>query len=137
MGVEWVARLPDAISNRIKSEFSKDIKKKYKIANDNFSTVGVNNTTAVFPFIYVEELPCNPGSKDLERVTINGLQDYTMQIHVTDNKSQSNAKIIAYEILRIMVKMHFDCIVQIESTEDKTYGYVLRCSRNIDEGDIL
>lgn len=104
----------------------------------NFSTVGSSDTPAVFPFVYVEELPCNPNGEDLERCSINGLRDYTLQIHVTDNKSQTRAKEIAYEVARIMVKLHFSCRGPYPSnTQGNTHSYVLRCSRNIDEGDIL
>lgn len=137
MGVEWVMYLQSQIFTRIKNEFSSKLKTKYKMKSSNFSTVGSSDTPAVFPFVYVEELPCDPNGEDLERNTINGLKDYTLQIHVTDNKSQSNAKTVAYEILRIMVKMHFSCRIYPNNTNDNTHSYVLRCSRNIDEGDIL
>lgn len=137
MGVEWVMYLQSQIFTRIKNEFSSKLKTKYNMTASNFSTVGSSNTPAVFPFVYMEELGWIPNGEDLERCSLNGVKDYTLRIHVTDNKSQTRAKEIAFEILRIMVKMQFSCKIYPNNTQDGTHSFVIHCNINKDKNDIL
>lgn len=137
MGVEWVSMLQSIIFSRIKNEFSENLKTKYKMTSNNFSTVGSSDTPAVFPFVYIEELESTEVGNDLEGVDTNGLR-YSVRIHVSDNKSQTNAKSVAYEVRRIMKSMRFSCGTPIpQNVANNIHGYVLQCSRVIGEGDIL
>lgn len=137
MGVEWVSRLQSKIFSRIKNEFSEKLKTKYKMTSDNFSTVGSSDTPAVFPFVYVQMLPALEQGRDLEGTSINaGL--FTLQIDVTDNKSQARAKEVAFEILRIMKGMGFEVtpMPSFEDTKD-THRSTARYRRLIGDGDAI
>lgn len=137
MGVEWVSMLPSIVFSRIKNEFSSKLKTRYKMTDNNFSSVGSNDTPAVFPFVYVQFLPAVERGRDLEGTSINaGL--FTFQIDVTDNKSQNNAKTVAFEILRIMKGMGFEVtsMPSFESTKD-THRSTARYRRCISENDVL
>lgn len=137
MGVEWVSRLQSMIFSRVKNEFSETLKTKYKMTSNNFSTVGSSDTPAVFPFVYVEELESQEVGSDLDGVDTNGLR-YSVRIHTFDNKSQTNAKSIAYEVRRIMKSMRFSCSTPIpQNVVNNIHSYVLQCSRVIGNGDIL
>lgn len=139
MGVEWVMYLQSQIFTRIKNEFSEKLKKDYGMTGLNFSTEQKKQTNPIFPFVRIQALEPIPNGEDLERCAINGLKNYTLQIDVTDNQQDSKrAKRVVYEVLRVMVKMHFTCRgpYTSDNTTDET-RLILRCSRNIDEGDIL
>lgn len=137
MGVEWVMYLQSQIFTRIKNEFSSKLKTKYKMTNSNFSTVGSSDTPAVFPFVFLEELESPEIGNDLSGIDTNGLR-YTVRVHVSDNKTQANAKSVVYEIRRIMKSMRFTCGTPIpQNVVNGVYSYVLQCSRAIGAGDIL
>lgn len=137
MGVEWVMYLQSQIFTRIKNKFSEKLKTKHNMTARNFSTVGRSDIPAVFPFVYVEELESQEVGSDLEGTTTNGLR-YGMRIHISDNKSQSNAKEIAHEVRRIVKAMRFTCGMPIaQNTTNNVHTYVLQCSRVIGEGDVL
>lgn len=137
MGVEWVSMLPSIVFSRIKNEFSSKLKTRYKMTDNNFSSVGSNDTPAVFPFVYVQFLPAVERGRDLEGTSINAAL-FTFQIDVTDNKSQSNAKTVAFEILRTMKSMGFEVtsMPSFESTKD-TNRSTARYRRCISENDVL
>lgn len=137
MGVEWVSMLPSIVFSRIKSEFSKKLKKKFGMTSENFSTVGSSDTPAVFPFVYVQMLAPSEVGRDLEGTSINA-GVFTFQIDVTDNKSQSNAKAVVFEILRILKGMMFE-ITAMPSFEDTTdtHRATIRARRMIAENDTL
>lgn len=135
MSVEWVSQISVKVSGRIKDEFSAPLKKKYKMTDNNFSTVGSDTTPAVFPFVYIQILPALEQGRDLEGTSINaGL--FTFQIDVTDNKSQARAKEVAFEILRIMKGMRFEvtAMPSFEDTKD-THRSTARYRRLIGSGD--
>lgn len=137
MGVEWVMYLQSKIFSRIKNEFSDKIKTKYDMTSSNFSTVGSNSTPAVFPFVYVQILPALERARDLTGTAINaGL--FTFQIDVIDNKSQTRAREVAFEILRIMKGMRFEvtAMPSFEDTKD-THRSTARYRRHIGSGDKL
>ena len=137
METDWVSRVPSIVFSRIKNEFSKEIKEKYSMTDKNFSTVGSSDTPAVFPFVYVKLLPAVEMGMDLDGKSINaGL--FTFQIDVTDNKSQSRAKSVSFEILRIMKNMRFEvtAMPDFEDTKD-THRSTMRFRRVIGDGDVL
>lgn len=138
MGVIWVMTIPSIVLTRIKNEFSSSLKTKYKIESKNFSTVGSSDTPAVFPFIYLQNLEPTETGTDLEATNING-GIFSFQIDVTDNQSQSRAKEVMTEILRIMKKMGFQCkpMPSFDNSSKDVYRMVARFRKNIDENDIL
>jgi hypothetical protein len=137
MGVIWTMMVPSMIFTRIKNEFSAKTKEKYKMTDKNFSTVGSSDTPAVFPFVYVQMLAPLETGRDLEGTSINaGI--YTFQIDVTDNKSQSNARTVMMEVLKVMKKMAFQ-VTQMPIYEDTkdVHRCTARFRRTISENDIL
>lgn len=137
MGVIWTMMVPSMIFTRIKNEFSVKTKEKYKMTDKNFSTVGSSDTPAVFPFVYVQMLAPLETGRDLEGTSINsGI--YTFQIDVTDNKSQSNARAVMTEVLKVMKKMAFQATQMpiYEDTKD-IHRCTARFRRTIGENDIL
>ena len=134
---DWTDRISSVVFTRIKNEFSNSLKTKYKMKDENFSTVGSSDTPAVFPFVYIQLLPSTEQGQDIEGNTINaGL--FTFQIEVTDNQTQARAKDVMSEIKRIMKSMRFtvQCTPTLEDTKD-THRAIMRCNRIIGFNDIL
>ena len=134
---DWTDRISSVVFTRIKNEFSSTLKTKYKMKDENFSTVGSSDTPAVFPFVYIQLLPSSEQGQDTEGNTINaGL--FTFQIEVTDNKKQVIAKEIMAEVKRIMKSMRFTVqpTPDIQDTKD-THRAIMRCNRRIGSDDIL
>ena len=134
---DWTDRISSVVFSRIKNEFSSSLKEKYKMKDENFSTVGSSDTPAVFPFVYINLLPSVERGQDIEGNTINaGL--FTFQIEVTDNQTQARAKDVMSEIKRIMKSMRFtvQCTPTLEDTKD-THRAIMRCNRIIGSCDIL
>ena len=134
---DWTDRISSVVFTRIKNEFSSSLKTKYKMKDENFSTVGSSDTPAVFPFVYIQLLPSTEQGQDIEGNTINaGL--FTFQIEVTDNKKQVIAKDVMSEVKRIMKSMRFTVHTTptLEDTKD-THRAIMRCNRRIGSDDIL
>ena len=134
---DWTDRISSVVFTRIKNEFSSSLKEKYKMKDENFSTVGSSDAPAVFPFVYIQLLPSTEQGQDIEGNTINaGL--FTFQIEVTDNQTQTRAKDVMSEVKRIMKSMRFtvQCTPTLEDTKD-TRRAIMRCNRRIGSSDIL
>ena len=135
---DWTDRISSTVFTRIKNEFSSTLKTKYNMTDvDNFSTVGSSDTTAVFPFVYIQILPGAEQGQDLDGTSVNaGL--FTFQIEVTDNQTQARAKDVMSEIKRIMKSMRFtvQSTPDIQDTKD-THRAIMRCNRRIGSSDIL
>ena len=134
---DWTDRISSTVFTRIKNEFSSSLKTKYKMTDENFSTVGSSDTTAFFPFVYVQILPGIEQGQDLDGTSINaGL--FTFQIDVTDNQKQTIAKDVMAEVKRIMKSMRFsiNSMTSFDDTKD-THKATIRCSRVIGAGDKL
>ena len=134
---DWTDIISSNVFTRIKNEFSSSLKTKYKMKDENFSTVGSSDTPAVFPFVYIRLLTSTEQGQDIEGNTINaGL--FTFQIEVTDNKKQVIAKDVMAEVKRIMKSMRFTVqpTPDIQDTKD-THRAIMRCNRRIGSSDIL
>ena len=134
---DWTDIISSNVFTRIKNEFSSSLKEKYKMKDENFSTVGSSDTPAVFPFVYIQLLPSAEAGQDIEGNAINaGL--FTFQIEVTDNQSQARARDVMSEVKRIMKSMRFtvQCTPKLEDTKD-THRAIMRCDRIIGSCDIL
>ena len=136
MSVEWDELVPSTLFTRIKTNFSDSLKKKYKMTDKNFSSVGSSNTPAVFPFVRLQLLPGSEIGEDLEGDKINA-EKFSFQIDVTDNKSQARAKEVIREVKRIMKTMRFrgSSMPTQDDTKD-TYRQTARFSRTIGKNDV-
>ena len=135
--VDWIMKVPSLVFNRILTDFSQDMKTKYAMTRDNFSSVSSNSKDPVFPFVFVHLLSVAEQGTDLERTSIN-VARFTFQIDVYDNKSQIRARNVMGEIARIMRLMRFTVAEtpELEGT-DEQHRCTLRFGRNIGEYDIL
>ena len=134
---DWTDIISSNVFTRIKNEFSSSLKEKYKMKDENFSTVGSSDTPAVFPFVYIQLLPSTEQGQDLDGNEINaGL--FTFQIEVTDNQTQARAKDVMSEAKRIMKSMRFTVqpTPDIQDTKD-THRAIMRCNRIIGSCDIF
>lgn len=135
--IEWIMLVPSAVFTRIKTDFSNELKTKYGMTGENFSTVDSNNSKAVFPFIYVHLLPATEVGADLESREINA-GTFTFQIDVYDNRSQNRAKEVMSEVVRIMKGMRFFINSMPEfSSSNGIHRCTMRARRVIGSGDIL
>lgn len=113
---EWITKLPLKIFTTIKTQFSQTIKDSFGMTDDNFSTVGSSDTPAVFPFVRFQILPGSEQGQTFETSNFEaGL--FSFQIDVFDNKTQSRARKVMTEIVRIMKTMGFR-VNQMPSFED-------------------
>ena len=132
---EWVMLIPLKVFTKIKQEFSQTIKDAYSMADANFS-MSDENKKAVFPFVFVNALPASERGQDLEGKTINGGL-FSFQIDVYSNKTQTEARKVMTEIMRIMKEMGFEStsMPSYEKTSDNTVRMIARFSRVIGAGD--
>lgn len=135
--IDWVMLVPSVVFTKIKTDFPEDLKTKFSMTGNNFSTVDESNTEAVFPFVFVKLLPASEVGADLVGKDINaGL--FTFQIDVYDNKSKSRAREVMTAVLKTMKSMSFNVISMPEfSTTSGRHRSTMRVRRIIGSGDIL
>lgn len=141
MSADWVMTFPISVFTRIKAKMPKELKsgnQTIKLTSSNFSMVSNKNTSAVFPFIYVQVTSIKERGRDLEGKNINGAL-FGFQIDVTDNQSQSNARIVMSEVLKIMRDMQFELFdgPTFKATQDNTHRMVVRFTTLRGANDIL
>lgn len=125
--------LESQVLTRIKYSFPQKLKDKYP--NLTF-TNSDRNTETNFPTIYIHSISSETG-RDLEGDAINFV-DSAFQIDSITNTSQSDAKAISDEVLKIMKSMKF----KAQSCPEFNNGTdVFRCTarfqRKIGEDDVL
>ena len=116
MSSDWIMLIPSKVFTKIKQDFSQTIKDTYNMTSSNFTTVGSNDTPAVFPFVYLQALPSSEIGMDFSRSSINGGL-FSFQVDVTDNQSQARARKVMGEVIRIMKTMGFE-VIQMPVLED-------------------
>ena len=142
----WTMEIPTIVFSRIVSDFSEDLKTKYKMQKltvngittwRNFSTSQVSETPPIFPYNTIIELPGQERGQDLEGISINGGL-FTFQADVFSNKSESEAKNCMAEIIRIVKLMRFQ-VTAMPSFDSKPQEYRMtaRFSRIIGASDPL
>lgn len=136
----WSMMIQSSVFTRIKNEVPKSIKvgtSTIKLSSKNFSTVGSSDTPAVFPFVFVQELPAVERGQTIDGQSINGGL-FTFQIDVTDNVSQERARAVMTEVLRVVKEMRFE-VISMPSFEfsNGTHRMTMRCRRMIGALDTL
>lgn len=135
---DWVMLVPSLVFSRIKADFSNKIMLQYGMTGEHFSTVNKNNTDPLFPFVYVQSLPSSEEGADLEGLSINaGL--FSFQVDVYDNRSQTRAREVMGEVVRIMktMRFHVTSMPEFKRDADGVYRSTARFRRIIGAGDIL
>lgn len=132
---DWVMLIPLKVFTKIKQEFTQEIKDAYSMTDSNFS-MSNTNTKAVFPFVFVNALPASERGQDLSGTSINGGL-FSFQIDVYDSQSQTRARKVMTEVMRIMKSMGFESnsMPSFEQTQDNTVRMVARFRRVIGAGD--
>lgn len=131
----WISDIESAVFSRIKARGS-TLKKKYpKI----FFTAEneTDETSAVFPTVYVQELFGSEQGRDLEGIGIN---DYlaTFQINISHNKDKADVRKIMDNCVETMKSMSFEVInTPIYTKTDGVWNGVARFRRTIGANDIL
>lgn len=128
---DWVMLIPLKVFTKIKQEFSQTIKDTYSMTDINFS-MSNTNTKAVFPFVFVNALPASERGQDLSGTSINGGL-FSFQIDVYDSQSQTRARKVMTEVVRIMKEMGFEGnqIPSFQATQDNTVRMIARFSKTI------
>lgn len=135
--MDWIMYVPSIVFSKIKANFNADLKTKYKMSDENFSTSAALNTNAVFPFVYIKTLGGTEQGADLDGKEINAAS-FTFQIEVTDNRSQTRSREVMAEVVRIMKDMRFqiNALPLYEDTEN-IHVAIVRFQRIIGSSDGL
>lgn len=133
--MEWYENIFPSIMTRLKVESKKALGSTF--ADLEITDEIVTPTNPKFPTILALELPNTEQGNTLENVDIVALL-YGIQIEVTDNKKQANAKIVMNEVVKIMKSMRFSVVQMPEVTYSQgVYRSVARFRRMIANGDNL
>lgn len=132
---QWAYDLEKKIFSIVKSRTYENLKTKYP--NVYITDIEKNTSKAVFPTVYIHELPGVEKASDLEGFSINAVQE-TFQIDVITNTSQNDANkvmaIVADEFKRLCFKV--TAMPEFDGTGE-TYRSTMRARRIISANDIL
>jgi len=127
--------LESQVITRIKTQFSKKLKEKYK--NINFTTENKVDALPRFPTVYIHEMPGAETGADLQGDAINAVWS-SFQIEVTANTKMNEAKEVMDEVVKIMKTMRFQVTYMPEfQNTDSVYRRVARFRRIIGADDVL
>lgn len=123
------------VHSRIKAIVTSKLKTKYP--DISFTTSDKVKDKPKFPNVYTHMLGSQEKGSDLENNTINGALA-SFQIEVTDNESQTRAKVVMNEVVSVMKSMRFSVIAMPESQNtDTSYRCVARFRRVIGNLDVI
>lgn len=142
----WTTDIPTIVFSRTVSDFSEDLKTKYKMQKltvngittwRNFSTSQVSETPPIFPYITVIELPGAEKGQDLEGTSVNGGL-FTFQVDVYHNSSETIARNCMAEVFRVMKTMRFNGMqIPYPQSQSQEYRQIAQFSRVIGASDPL
>lgn len=131
---QWAFDLETKIYSIVKSRLTS---KLTKYPNAMITNKGTSTTTAMFPTIYIHELPGAERGQDLSGQNINAISE-TFQVDVTTNVSQSDAKKVMSLVAMEFKKLRFTITTFPDlSSSDDVYRSTMRCTRIIGANDIL
>lgn len=133
---EWIFLVPSVVYSRIIDEFDAELKTKYSMTADNFSTTDSANKNAVFPFVFINQIQGAEEGQTLDGQTVNGGL-FSFQIDTFDNKTQQRARAVMAEICRIMKSMHFEIVAMPTVESGDTHRCTMRFRRIIGASDSL
>ena len=132
---QWAYELEKKIFSIVKYRAGEKLKSKYP--NIYITDIEKNTSKAIFPTVYMHELPGLEKHPDLEGIMINAVQE-TIQIDVITNTGQSDANKVMAIVLEEFKKMCFKIIAMPEfSGTGDTYRSTARVRRVISHNDIL
>ena len=131
----WTTDIESIVYSRIKIALTNELKTKYKDLSFTNSDAVIKNPK--FPTVYVHELNGYEKARDLENQDIYAVES-SFQIEVTDNISQSRAKEVMNEVVKVVKQMRFSGVNMPEFQNiDGYFRCVFRCRRTIGKDDIL
>jgi hypothetical protein len=128
--------IEDIVFTHIITRFSSSLMSEFSMTKQsNFSTNSHNNTNSVFPYVYIHLMPAVEVGNTLDNTVICGGM-YTFEIRVTDNKSQSRARRVMAEVVRIMKLLRFSVTsMPYFDNSETTYVQIARFRRVIGADD--
>lgn len=133
----WIFAISPKVFTTIKNEFSSEIKERYSMSGENFSTEIEKNTPTKFPFVNVLNIALPEIGNDLENSDINAVIA-GFQIDVYDNESVNKAKVVMQEIVRIMKSMRFNTVfIPVQTKDGSLHKVSMRFERIIAFNDVL
>lgn len=132
---QWAFDLETKIFSVVNEKAMGKIRKNYPSAY--ITRTGKSTAKAIFPTIYIHELPGAETGKDLEGFYINGVRE-TIQVDVTTNTSQGDARKIMAIVADEFKQMRF-AIAQMPEIgySGETFRSTARFSRVIGSNDTL
>lgn len=131
----WAIELGPTIYSIVKAKATEQLKDKYPTLN--VTDKGESDQPAVFPTVYIHELPGMELGQDLEGQTINAVRE-TIQVDVTSNKNHSECKKIMSKITDIYKQMRFSVTGTPQyDVNGGTYICNMRFSRVFGAGDTI
>lgn len=131
---QWAYDLEKTIYSIVKARATPKLEKYTPIY---FTDIEKNTSKAVFPTVYIHELPGVEKGQDLEGFRINAVQE-TFQIDVITNTSQSDANKVMSVIIDEFKRMCFKVTAMPEfDGSGETYRSTARVRRIISTTDIL
>lgn len=132
---QWAYDLEKTIFSIIRAKIAEKLKSKYP--NIYITDIEKNTSKAVFPTVYVHELPGVEKGQDLEGFCINAVQE-TFQVDVITNTSQRDANKIMAVVADEFKHMCFHITAMPEfSGNGEIYRSTMRVRRTISANDIL
>lgn len=132
---QWAYDLEKKIFSIVKDRSGDKLKSKYP--NAYITDIEKNTSKAIFPTVYIHELPGVEKAANLEGISINAVQE-TLQIDVITNTSQSDANKVMAVILEEFKRMCFRITAMPEfKSTGETYRSTARVRRIISHDDIL
>ena len=132
---QWVYDLEKKIFSIVKSRASEKLSGKYP--NIYFTDIEQNTSKALFPTVYLHELPGVEKAQDLEGISVNAVQE-TFQVDVITNRNQSDVNKVMAVIADEFKRMCFWITAMPEFSGDNgTYRSTMRVRRIISATDIL
>lgn len=131
----WIDEIESTVFSRVKIEGTVELKSKFpKI---KYTSENASDDSAVFPTVFVQELPSSEIGKDLEGNAVNGVLS-TFQIDVSDNASKQNCKTVLSKAVESMLKMRFELSsTPVYRKDSNVWVGTARFRRTIGFNDIL
>lgn len=132
---DWVFDLDTTIFSIVKTKVTKKLTEKFP--NIYFTSTGKTKNPPQFPTVYIHSLQGVEKGQDLERTKINAIQ-HTVQIDITTNTNQNDAKYVMKCITDIFKQMMFYVVAMPEMTSgNETYKSTARFRRVISANDTI
>lgn len=141
----WTMDIPTIVFSRIVSDFSEDLKTKYKMQKitvngittwRNFSTSQVSETPPIFPYITIVK----SAGQERGMTTEKGVEGefFLFQIDAFDNQNEKRASDCIWEVARILVDMGFTGNpTPFPNSKPQEYRMTARYGRTIGNNSIL